>query len=150
LLKFIKRRDASVEATVALDAAATVHAWPSSLSLAELQRSGLDVKQVLEMTGLSAASYFVILRKFAAHLPRQMAQLQNALQRQDTEAALHSTHAIKGAASNMGAQQLEIAMRELEIHLERGSAKATMSAFEQTLLLQEALIASIERVPLNP
>jgi len=68
---------------------------------------------------------------YLADTPKHLAQLQEALARQDAALVLHAAHSIKGSSGNFGAQELARLAQEMENHAKANDLVAASAALPE-------------------
>ena len=97
---------------------------------------GIDVAAGLGRVGGNAALYARLLQKRGPDSPAAPARARTALDAGDRAAAEIAAHSVKGAAGNVGADELARAAAELEKALRHGddeAARAALPAFAQAV-----------------
>jgi len=75
---------------------------------------GLDVRAVLQATGLDQQTYRQILSGFFLDNRQTVGKIERAVEANDTDSLLHLSHQLKGSAANIGARSIERAAADLE------------------------------------
>ncbi len=68
---------------------------------------------------------------YLADTPKQLAQLEEALARQDAALAVRAAHSIKGSSGNFGAQEFARLAQEMEGHAKAGNLAAASAALPE-------------------
>ena len=105
---------------------------------------GLDVKAVLQASGLDRQSYSEILRGFYLDNLRTKSELQQADKEQDLRELCRLAHRLKGSAANIGARRLQQAAAVLEENCCSPPAGADIS--QALSLLQQELAGLLQHL----
>ena len=125
LLRWIPRKPQAAEAGGQGQApAGHAPAGPQDDPAAQLDRlrgvPGLDVAAGLSLSGGRAPLYLSVLWRFSQGLGDFAARLEEALAREDHEAAVRLAHTLKGSAGQVGARHLQARASRLEQALRAG------------------------------
>lgn len=83
-------------------------------SIGSIDEITLDIKAVVERTGLDLEDYLEIYELFQDNYNELMTELKNALEQKDTDSLMRTAHTIKGSTSNIGFSQLSDIAREIQ------------------------------------
>lgn len=85
-----------------------------------------DAIQALRELGPEGDQEFFqeLIAIYLADTPKQMDQLEDALNRQDAVVATRAAHTMKGSSSNFGAEQLSRLAQEIEKNCKAGNISA--------------------------
>ncbi len=125
LRKWVKPRNQGAVATSTVkveekSAISAVTDGSGSVKEEELRIPGVDVKGALRRTGGNRQRYEALLRKFA-QTPNGVEEIRKALAAGDREAAARAAHSMKGAAANLGVQELAESAAKVETAIKGGS-----------------------------
>jgi len=68
---------------------------------------------------------------YLADTPRQIAQLEEALSRQDAAVAVRATHTIKGSSGNFGAEHFVVLVADMERQAKAGNLSAVAATLPE-------------------
>jgi len=91
----------------------------------------LDQEMAIARLAGNEHTYHRLLRMFLNNQPQAVERIVTAIERQERDGAVHSAHALKGDAGNLGAVQLERACRTLEQALMEGSSDGWLLSLAQ-------------------
>jgi two-component system, sensor histidine kinase and response regulator len=86
-----------------------------------------------------------VLGEFSRDIPQRIAELREALEREDADGAGRIAHRIQGAAANIGSPALRIAAREMEAAGRAGDLPALKARGIELEAAFESLMALLER-----
>lgn len=103
-----------------------------------------DIDSVIERTGLDLDEYLEIYELFQESFQELMSELKAAMESKDTEKIMHTAHTLKGAAINMGFENLsEIAFK---IQSEPGNAELVASSVPQLETLYAQVCEEVQAI----
>ncbi|MBF0287040.1 MAG: response regulator [SAR324 cluster bacterium] len=111
---------------------------------------GIHVSAGLTRVGGNQKTYLDILKMFQRNQAQTLQEIETSLEHRDIELALRLAHTIKGVAGNIGAMELNEAVKELEagIKKEEDKISKTLITSAQTHL-QQVLTAIEELLPIS-
>ena len=100
---------------------------------------GIDTKTGLTRVGGNQKLYRTLLKKFSKNQANAIEEIEKAIESQDLEIATRLAHTLKGVSGNIGAIELQMAAKDLEMEIIEGKGvssillESTRSQLEQVL-----------------
>ena len=139
LLRWIQARSESSGAVTIAEAPKP----KAAAEVAPLDIAGINTQTALKRTGGNRQRYESLLQRFAASQTGAVREIRAAIAAKDIETAQRTAHSLKGAAANLGANDLSTAFATVEIAIKTGSdASAALVEVEKLLA---ATVAAIQR-----
>jgi HPt (histidine-containing phosphotransfer) domain-containing protein len=83
---------------------------------------------------------------YLADTPKQLAQLTEALSRQDAALAIRAAHSIKGSSGNFGAQEFARLAGEMENHAKANNLAAVSAALPEFNRCFDRVVAALQQL----
>ena len=108
---------------------------------------GVDLAAAMGRLELGRETYLRLLQRFGAGQAEELAGIGAALAQGDPETALRLAHSLKGAALNLGAEEVGAAARDLEHFLREGGGPAWPERLERIRERQCELVEGLALLP---
>ncbi|EYC52638.1 histidine kinase [Hylemonella gracilis str. Niagara R] len=143
------------ETTLTTVATVATSAMPETTIAVPEDIEGLDVAAGLRRVMHKPDRYVALLRKFMESQRDLVDTLTQALDTQDTLAAIRITHTAKGVSGNVGAVRLQAAAEALEMAVREGQPPAVLRAHLADLSaalhpLMDGLRSRLPEIPVTP
>ncbi len=109
----------------------------------------LDGTVLKELYEIMDEDFVTILESYMANAPRLMNSLKAAVKNADLEALVTSAHPLKSSSANVGAVQLSVLARELEIKGRQGDASNLPEIYRKTLEIYRRSMTELENLALR-
>jgi len=141
LFEVLRRWIPARNAASTITAAPAVTAQKAPADSVPLEIPGIDTQSALQRTGGNRQRYESLLRRFANSEVGAVEEIRSALRAQDSSTAQRIAHSLKGAAANLGANELASAAGSAE------RAIKTQSDVESALVeMEQALFATVSTI----
>jgi len=109
----------------------------------------MNFKELAENLGLEETEFFELLGLFIKTSTSHLADLGKAIETGDLDGVIKSSHTIKGAAGNLGLQDIYTLAKEIEMNARQGSLSGSDEAAklmkDKLLFLQLKLNQQIDK-----